>query len=310
MSNPVNISGGKSAGNLRVARGANFANAIGSQRKGALIRSLIIDPESYSVPQIVGHISHPIVDLGVGRGGSGGEIRLKLWLTLVAQFKSTTPWIDLDQFSAALLGRVFGLDEDPKKGAESVRRSYRYLVDENFIVLDGKRLKPSGRVRLTTEAALYLPDQYRDEIRSVPTGSSDKPPYPEFPRYKDSYFRVPMELWSQGWMGYLRSSELMVLLILCKLNENQGNKEIEVKAKNRLQRFGLSDVMWRQGSLGLERRGILRSWDPAKSDLDQVTAERVNYRMVFKFNGGTVEEALTRPIDHDLHVKIRNELVR
>lgn len=296
------------AGNLRVERGANLAARIGTKRKGALIRSLLIDPESYSVAQALGEASHPLVEMGIGNGGSGGEIRLKLWLTLMAQFDSTNPWVDLGRFSAPLLARVFGLDEDPEKGAEAVRRAYRWLISENFVVLDGTRLKPSGRVRVTTEAALFLPDTYREVVRVVPAGKAEEPPYPEFPRYKDSYFRVPIALWSQGWMGYLRSSELMVLMILCKLNENKGDKEIEVRAKTRLQRFGLSDVMWRQGATGLERRGILRSWDPARTDIDQITAEKINYRMVFRFNGASVEDALSRPIKHDLHVKIREDL--
>lgn len=292
----------------RITVGGNFAASIGSKRKGALVRSILIDPDSYSVPNVLGHVSHPLVDMGIGSGGSGGEVRLKLWLSLMCQFNSTNDWTHLDRYQPGMLARIFGLDEDLVRGKESVRRAYRWLAANNFIVIEGGRLKRSGRVRVTTEAALYLPEQYVVQFRQTPSGSSLLPPYPEFPRYKDSYFRVPIELWSKGWMGYLRSSEIIVLMLLCKLNENQGGKPIEIRANRRLERYGLSDVMWRQGAKGLERRNILESWEPALHDLDQVTGEPTNYRMVFRLNGDTVEDALTQEIDHDHQMKIRTSL--
>lgn len=294
---------------LRVLRGANLAQHLGTKRKGALVRSILVDPGSYNVAQVTGEPLHPLVEMGIGSGGSGGEVRLKLWLTLVLQHNSQDDWIDLDRFTVRMLAGVFGLDEDISKGAEAVRRAYRWLADNNYIEIEGGRLKKSGRVRVTTEAALFLPDRYMKVPRVSPEGKSSEPPYEEFPSYHDSYCRVPLEVWSRGWMGYLRASELMVLIILCKLNENRRSKPIEVFARRRQQRFGLSDSMWSQGAKGLERRGILQSWTPNEHSIDEITLAPRSYRMIFRLNGPTVEDALSRDFDHELNVKIRSQIV-
>lgn len=292
-----------------IKRGRNLARVLGSKRKGALIRSMLLDPTVYQVHKVTGELSHPLVKMGIGSGGNGGEVRLKLWLTLVLQHSSQEDWIDLDRFIAPSLAGVFGLDDERNNGATTVRRAYRWLADNNFIEIDGDRLKKSGRVRVTTEAAQFLPETYMSVPRVAPEGQSQQPPYPEFPSYHDSYFRVPLEVWSNGWMGYLRASELMVLMILCKINENKKAKPIEVPARRRKERFGLSDAMWSQGARGLERRGILQSFDPSEHDIDPITFAPRSYRMVFRLNGDTVEDALTRSIDHEMQMKIRSQIV-
>ena len=293
-------------------RGRRFAARGGEKRKGALIRSLILDPTVYGVSSFLneGAALHPLIPMAIGSGGSGGEVRLKLWLSLLYRFNPKELWFDLDEVDPRFMAGMFGLDDPTGKGAARVRAAFRWLSDHGFIEIDGGRLKKTGRVRVIHEASLYLPSQWREIPRQSPEGKADGTLYKEFPRYNESYVRVPSALWANGWMGYLKASELMVLIFVCKLSENGSHQKVEIKAHRRYERFGLSDAMWRQGVTGLQNRGIVKSFEPAKYKTDPVELRAYDYKMEISLNGRNMDEALAGLIDHAKQIAITAKLGR
>ena len=291
--------------------GSRFATRGGEKRKGALVRTILVTPGAYGVHRHVGEIVHPLIPLAIGSGGKGGgEVRLKVWLSLLLRVNPQEMWMDLDEVSPLILAAVCGLDDPRGKGAGRVRDAYRWLHENNFIEIEGGRLKRSGRVRVVPEFAQFLPEKWRDAQRSSPAGSAEVPPCAEFPKYHDTYVRMPLMLWKHGWMGYLRASELMVLLFVCKLSENGRHPVVTVEAKRRLETYGLSDAMWRQGVRGLEMRGIIKYVDRDRHETDPLSFERWDYRMEIRLNGENIDEALSVPLDHDRNVEISAELTR
>lgn len=287
------------SGDYILERGRRFAARGGERRKGALIRSIIVDPTVYGVLKTLneGVASHPLIAMAIGSGGRGGEIRLKLWLSLLYRFNPEEVWFDLDEVNAKFMAGMFGLEDPTEKGAARVRAAFNWLDHHGFIEIEGGRLKKKGRVRVVHEVSLYLPDQWYGIHRQSPKGTADGCLYAEFPRYNESYVRVPSALWTNGWMGYLKASELMVLIIVCKLSENK-NQRVEIKAARRYERFGLSDAMWRQGVAGLQDRGIIKSFEPAKYKTDPVEFRAHDFKMEIALNGRNMDEALAREADH------------
>jgi hypothetical protein len=295
-----------------VERGRRFASRGGGKRKGALVRSIILDPTVYGVTRVLdpGMTLHPLIPMAIGSGGSGGEVRLKLWLSLLYRFNSKEKWFDLDEVDPKFMAGMFGLPDPATKGAARVRDAFRWLASNGFIEIEGGRLKKTGRVRVISEVAQFLPDKYRDVVRTSPAGKTESAPDAEIPAYSDSYTRVPGALWANGWMGYLKASELMVLLILCKLSQNGRYETVAVKASTRLKRFGLSDSMWRQGLVGLQDRGIIRSFEPAKHKTDPIEFRAYDFQLEVVLKDKSIDVALSGPVDHERNVSISEKLTR
>ena len=293
------------------AKGAQaFAGLWGKDRKGARIRAVILDPVRSGVREGEdGKVRYPLVEMGIGSGGQGGEVRLKLWLSMVYRVVKEDNWTKLRKNDHANYASMFGLKDPAGKGVARVRDAYRWLHKNRYIVIDGGRLKAYGRVRVTHEVTHFLPEDKPLVMRPAPTGQKDIE-FPDVPYLKHRYFNLPRPFWENGWITYMRSAEILVLMILCNEARNNEDTEIRIPVHDRMRRYGLSDDMWRQGETGLERRGIIARTNRAGIVLDDFGWGHADAERVYKFKGPTPDAALRKEIDEATQLKIREELVR
>ena len=289
----------------------DFAGVWGKDRKGARIRSVILNPAGTGIRKADDEpMRYPLIEMGIGGGGQGGEVRLKLWLSLLYRTIKTEDWIKLRSSEHAMYAQMFGLEDPHGKGADRIRAAYRWLHANRFIVIDGGRLKPFGKVRVAHEVVQFLPAEFPMVLRPSPSGTKDVE-LEQHPNLRHRYFSVPRGLWENGWIAHLRASELLVLMILCDAVRGKTGTTIEIPDHSRLESYGLTDDMWRQGSSGLERRGIIVQ-RPKKGRIQVESTWRFtpDSARVFEFTAPTAEEALARPYDAALQPAIRSEIVQ
>ena len=287
-----------------------FAGRWGKDRKGARIRAVILNPVWSGVREGEdGKVRYPLVEMGIGNGGHGGEVRLKLWLSMVYRVVKEDDWIILRKNNHAYYASMFGLEDPAGKGAGRVRAAYRWLHKNRYIVIDGGRLKTYGRVRVTHEATHFLPEDHPLVMRPAPSGLKDIE-HPALPHLKHRYFSLPRPFWENGWITYMRSAEILVLMILCDAARNDVDTEIRIPVHERMRRYGLSDDMWRQGEAGLEMRGIIAPTKTTGKVLDDFGWGHADAERVYRFKGPTPDAALRKEIDEATQLRIREELVR
>jgi hypothetical protein len=198
----------------------------GRDRQGARIRAALLNPSATGVSEREDEaLVHPIIDMAIGGGGQGGEVRLKLWLSLLYRTIKTEDWIKLRPAEHVLYARMFGLDDPNGKGADRIRAAYRWLHRHRFIVIDGGRLKPYGRVRVAHEFAQFTPEGSPMVMRPSPTGKKDGIELEGHPNIRHRYFSVPRALWENGWIEHLRAPELVVLMILCDASRFRSTRD-------------------------------------------------------------------------------------
>ena len=168
------------------------------------------------------------------RGGRGGEVRLKLYLTL-ALIATKPPHAMLDDTPAQRWAEMFDLPAHVTLGARRVSDALRWLDANDFIDLTSKQ-------GTAPKVALLH-------------ASGDGGP---FRRGRGQYLRVPLELWSNGWILALSGTGLALLLVLLDL---QGGIKVAAQAPTlvggKKDRYGLSDDTWTRGRHELEGLGLL-----------------------------------------------------
>lgn len=287
-----------------------FAGLWGPDRKGARIRSVILNPVWSGIREDEnGHVRYPLVEMGIGSGGHGGEVRLKLWLSMIYRVVKEDDWIVLRRNNHAHYASMFGLEDPFGRGADRVRDAYRWLHLNRFIVIEGGRLKTYGRVRVTHEVTHFVPSNFPLIMRKAPQGLKEFE-VEEHPHLKHRYFNLPRPFWEYGWITYMRASEILVLMILCDAARNNVNTEIRIPVHERMRRYGLSDEMWKQGETGLEMRGIIGKPETTGRVLEDYGWGHADAERVYRLNGPTPDAALRRELDAVEQTAIRNELVR
>ena len=151
-------------------------------------------------------------------GGQGGEVRLKLFLTLI--WLAARPPHQVRDKTAGAYAHLFGLQEPETNGAKRVGAAIDWLVANDFVIADRKNGRP---------AKLTLRHERRTDVYTRPKPDGDGKVAEE-----DIWVNVPAELWSQGWMAVLSGTALTTLLIL--LDESLGRPE--AKGEERTGRGG------------------------------------------------------------------------
>jgi len=153
-------------------------------------------------------------------GGQGGEVRLKLFLTLL--WLAARPPHQVKDKTAGAYAHLFGLPEPETNGAKRVAAAIDWLVDNEFVTADRKNGRP---------AVLTL----RHERTKAPYTRPTKPGNDDKVAPADVWVSIPSEVWSQGWMAVLSGRALTTLAIL--LDESLGRPE--VKGEERTGRSGV-----------------------------------------------------------------------
>jgi len=175
------------------------------------------------------------------RGGRGGAVRLKLYLSMVllaggphkhpvhganAIFDVSSPW----------WARLLGLSDPDGKGTRRIADAQNSLQAMKLVNVQ-RRSADEPVVRLRR------------------ADGSDQP----WTRPTKPYITVPRGLWSGGWLVALTAKQLAVLVALL---DYQGGREPAPGARHPLEPehyrwYGMSDDTWRLGSAGLKATGLV-----------------------------------------------------
>jgi hypothetical protein len=167
------------------------------------------------------------------RGGRGGEVRLKLYLSL--NLLATRRPYDIRSIPARAWAEMLGLPDPEIHGARRISDALVWLADEHLIALARKPGTPPTITLLN------------------PTGTGAK-----YVRPGGRWITVPLGLWEQEWITVISGTGIALLLVLLDM---QGGKNSPAHAPSltgaqRL-RYQLSDDTWTRASAELTDLGLL-----------------------------------------------------
>ena len=190
------------------------------------------------------------------RGGRGGEVKLKVYLSLL--------WAAVaEPYDVSLPGRVWaqliGLPDPAGRGAHRVNSAFRTLVDSQLLRAKSQPGLPSR---------FFL-------LEETGTGRAYQPPGGRLVALKKAgkdfsdhiYLQVPATLWTHGWIARLSGPGLAMLLVLIAQAGGRNPEDLWFSPGVADQRFHLSAETRKRGldqlvELGLTtvgRRPIARS---------------------------------------------------
>jgi hypothetical protein len=173
--------------------------------------------------------------LAMLRGGRGGEVRVKLYLSLL--------WISVaephdTEYPARAWADLIGLPDPDGLGTRRVQAALGWLGREGFVRLEKSPGRPAR--------AFLLDDGGSREAYKLPH------------RDKEMYVKVPPELWKLNWWPLLSAPGLAVLLALLEWQPHPPTgKPMWIAPSVKDKRYGLSPDTWTRGVAELSRLGLI-----------------------------------------------------
>ena len=196
-----------------------------------------------------GTSSKPTPLMHMLRGGRGGVVRAKLYLSLlwmaVGEGHSVT-------YPARTWATLLGLAEPSTRGARRVNEALAWLAEERFVEIQGGSGAP-----LTVGVKSERGDGSR---YSVPGASIKRLQEAGRPIGREVYDKVPHSLWTNGWLPLLSGPELACFLILLSARQATSDSAGAGSwfASSLLSdRYDMSDDTRQRGMRGLQDLGIV-----------------------------------------------------
>jgi hypothetical protein len=167
------------------------------------------------------------------RGGRGGEVRLKLYLSMA--LLAVSPPYNLPVIPAWSWAELLDLPDPEHNGARRVNEAIGWLVEHRLVVSDRRR-GVSGAVRLLSQS-----------------GTGD--PYAR-PAGGGRYVKLPLGVWRDGWIVRLSGAALGLLIILLDLQGGRTKPQWISPSVARA-RYDLSADTWTKGVRELRCLGIV-----------------------------------------------------
>lgn len=190
------------------------------------------------------------------RGGRGGEVRLKLYLSLL-WFAAKPPHdVTIPAYNWAGL---LGLPDHESNGARRISDALNWLDRHHFVTLNRQPGQVS-KVTLLREDGSGSPYEIPGKVGASASRITGVP-FPTRKNRKREYFYVKIrsEFWTNGWIAFLSGRAIAMLLAL--LNELHRNKrrptEVWFTPADALERFGLSEESRSAGLQELKDAGLL-----------------------------------------------------
>ncbi|MFI6900228.1 hypothetical protein ACIBKY_03145 [Nonomuraea sp. NPDC050394] len=213
---------------------AEFGGRIGTRRRtaGAPLRKGFVSTEFYT-----GQGSPPLANLLRG-GGRGGQLRLKLYLSLL--------WLSAKEpYDSSLPARAWaallGLADHETRGVRRVQEAIRDLESHNLISVRDRGGHPSVLTLLDENGqgqAYLTPSDVYSRLQSLNAQPEQLRPH--------RYFRIPSALWTQGHIARLGGPGISMLLVLLCEQREAGN-DVWFSPRVAKERFDLSPSTRSQG---------------------------------------------------------------
>lgn len=237
-----------SLGATAAAAAGEFARRLGARRRdaGAPVRNFFVadDREGIKPP-----LAQLLSGSPTGGGGRGGQLRLKLYLSLL--------WVcAAAPYEAIRPGRAWagllGLDDPEKHGARRVQEAFRDLQQRGMVQIRDRGGNASGVTVLSDfgTAGPYQPpaDTY-NQLKMQGLSSTELAVH--------RYFRVPSTLWTTGLISRLDGPGLAMLLVLRCEQQSRDGTPVWFSPDRALNRFGLAESTRRQGLEQLRAQGVV-----------------------------------------------------
>lgn len=180
------------------------------------------------------------------RGGRGGQVRLKLYLSVL--------WIAVGEgasanvvFPARAWAELLDLPDPEVKGARRVVDAFNWMESNSFIRKgDPRPGRPTEIILLHesgTGAAYVTPG-------TPPEPGESYPP-------DDRYFQLPPDFWTSGWLAVLSAPALAMLLVMLEFVRNPSSSFFIAPALAK-RHYAVSEDTWTEGIAELRWHGLIK----------------------------------------------------
>jgi hypothetical protein len=167
------------------------------------------------------------------RGGQGGEIRLKLYLTLTL-LATKPPHRITREISARTWAEMLGVPDPEVNGARRVRDALTWLHEHHFVKVDRHQGRPPQ---------MQLLD---------PVGSGGAYRRPSTP-----WVSLPVSYWTEQWITRLSGTATALLIILIDLTSGKRRLPVQSLTGEEKRRYGLSADSWTRATAELVGQGLI-----------------------------------------------------
>jgi hypothetical protein len=167
-------------------------------------------------------------------GGQGGEVRLKLYLTLLL-LATKAPYKIKRSVPARVWAEAIGLKDPEGSGKRRVADALNWLHKEGFIELERHAGEPPQIQILNIESG----------------GKWKRPSWP--------YVKLPLNFWSEYQIHDLSGRAIVVMLALLELTGGKDRSRTQSIGRTRSKEYGLSSETMARGSNELESSGIIKT---------------------------------------------------
>lgn len=224
-----------------------FAARLGARRRnaGAPVRTIFVSDETKPRPTLALLMSGP----ESGGGGRGGQLRVKLYLSLL--------WICArEPYNVARPARAWaallGLPDPEGSGVRRIQQAFRDLRDRQMIEVEERGGWPS-RITVLNEEGDGSPFQPAPDAYSYWFSKKAAPHVLE----RHQYFRVPSTLWTAGHISHLKGPSLAMLLALLSERRGQASPTVWFSPERARARFGIATSTRREGLRQLQELGLV-----------------------------------------------------
>lgn len=191
------------------------------------------------------------------RGGQGGEVRLKLFLSLLWLAGGGDKRHETRPYPARSWAALFDLPDPEMRGLRRILDASRWLEREGFVITEREPGK-SKMFRLRLEdgsgESYFDPAEHAHKKKEGGTGVGRE----------DLYISLPASFWTEGWIMTLSARAIAMLLILAAETGGSSKSKTVAPALARA-RYAISEDTWGKGVAELREHGIIdvrKEWIP------------------------------------------------
>jgi hypothetical protein len=211
------------------------------------------------------------------RGGRGGQVRLKLYLSIL--WLAAAPPHDV-AYPARAWASLLDLEDPSGRGARRINDAIAWLEANSFVTVEDQPGHPN-RVTLLNELGKN-PDTGRSRRYTIPGAAYNKlaakAAEPEKLRLH-RYIKIDARFWTSGWMACLSGAAVSMYLVLLAEQGLRGEgAELWFSPDAAIKRYSLSDDTRSKGLNELRRAGLINTLRrPVATDIFDVQRFRNVY---------------------------------
>jgi hypothetical protein len=253
--------------------------AARAQRETVAVRAAFIASPTPAAPP-------PLTELL--RGGRGGEVKVKLLLSML--------WVAVKEpydvvFPARAWAMLLGLEDPDQKGAARVNAAIRRLVEAGYLRAEKRPGQPSQlflQNELGTRELYSHPGAAWEAVKDADARTRRRTP---------RYLRLPVELWTHGWIAALSGPAFAMLLILLEAARGNAPVDLWFAPSVAAARYGLNEATRKKGIDELEHFDLV-TVKTALVVRDALSSKR--RRNTFTVNVGVLDSYPVRSSKNDL----------